>query len=126
MPQLPFLKRETLSLPQALQRGLTLLQWGKLAEAEHLFQQILKVDQAHFYALHLLGIIKIRQGNNQQGVNLLSEALRIRPNAAETHSNLGIALRNLNCLDDALMSYEKALAIKPDYPEALNNRGNAL
>ena len=113
-------------MPQALQRALTLLQWGKLAEAEHLYQQILKVDPAQFDALHLLGIIKVRQGNNQQGVNFMSEALRIRPNAAETHSNLGIALRNLNRLDDALMSYDKALAIKPDYPEALNNRGNAL
>src|SRR6476661_11116119 len=28
--------------------------------------------------------------------------------------------------DDALASYDRALAIKPDYAEALNNKGNLL
>jgi Tfp pilus assembly protein PilF len=32
----------------------------------------------------------------------------------------------LGRLQDALASYDRVLAIKPDYPEALNNRGTAL
>ena len=32
----------------------------------------------------------------------------------------------LKRLEEALASYDKALALKPDYAEALNNRGNAL
>ena len=34
--------------------------------------------------------------------------------------------RDLKRPEEALASYDKALAIKPDYAEALNNRGNAL
>ena len=36
------------------------------------------------------------------------------------------ALQALNRLDDALASYDEALALKPDYPEAFYNRGIAL
>ena len=32
----------------------------------------------------------------------------------------------LKRLEEALASYDKAIALKPDYAEAFNNRGNAL
>ena len=35
-------------------------------------------------------------------------------------------LKELKRLDEALASYDRALGIKPDYAEALYNRGNAL
>ena len=41
-------------------------------------------------------------------------------------NNRGLALTALYRPQDALESYEKAIAIKPDFVEALNNRGNAL
>ena len=41
-------------------------------------------------------------------------------------NNRGNALRELKRFDEALASYDKALALKPDYAEALINRGNAL
>ena len=34
--------------------------------------------------------------------------------------------KDLKRLDEALASYDKAIALKPDYAEAYNNRGNAL
>ena len=36
------------------------------------------------------------------------------------------ALNNLKRLEDALASYDKAIALKPDFGEAYTNRGNAL
>ena len=42
------------------------------------------------------------------------------------HSNHGIVLAALERNEEALASYERALALKPDYAEALYNRGNAL
>ena len=41
-------------------------------------------------------------------------------------SNCGVALSELNRLEDTLASYDHALAIKPGNAKALNNRGNAL
>ncbi|MDP7560673.1 MAG: tetratricopeptide repeat protein, partial [Planctomycetota bacterium] len=42
------------------------------------------------------------------------------------HNNLGNALLNLGKLDEAVASYHKALAIKPNLSEAHNNLGAAL
>ena len=44
--------------------------------------------------------------------------LRIDPKAASAHNNRGNALRELKRLDEALASYDEALALKPDYAEA--------
>ena len=33
---------------------------------------------------------------------------------------------DLKRLEDALVSYDRAIALKPDYAEAYSNRGNAL
>ena len=48
------------------------------------------------------------------------------PNDAAAHANLGLALRQLGRVDEALASHDRALALKPDYAQAHNNRGNAL
>ena len=42
---------------------------------------------------------------------------------AEAHNNLGFTLQQLGRLEEAEVSYTKALTMKPDYAEALYNRG---
>jgi tetratricopeptide (TPR) repeat protein len=39
---------------------------------------------------------------------------------------LGSALYDLECYEEAIASYDQAIAIQPDYPDAWNNRGLAL
>ena len=41
-------------------------------------------------------------------------------------STIAACAAGLKRLDEALASYDKALALKPDYAKAFNNRGNAL
>ena len=51
----------------------------------------------------------------------IEKALQIKPDFAEVHYNLGVALARQGRADEAIAHYEKALASQPDYPEAHNN-----
>jgi predicted O-linked N-acetylglucosamine transferase (SPINDLY family) len=50
----------------------------------------------------------------------------LKPDYAEAFNSRGVVLRELQRLDEALASYDKAIALKPDYATAFNNRGTAL
>ena len=54
------------------------------------------------------------------------KALEIKPDYAEAHINLGIALAGCGRIDEAIAHYQKALEIKPDFAEAHDNLGIAL
>ena len=53
-------------------------------------------------------------------------ALELKPDYAEAHNNLGVALKDQGKLDEAVACYRRALELKPDYAEAHYNLGNAL
>jgi predicted O-linked N-acetylglucosamine transferase (SPINDLY family) len=53
-------------------------------------------------------------------------ALELKPDYAEAHNNLGVALKDQGRLDEAVACYRRALELKPDFAEAPNNLGNAL
>jgi len=54
-------------------------------------------------------------------------ALRIDPDYAQAHANLGLALANSGgSIDQAIAEYEAALRIDPGLAEAHYNLGNAL
>ena len=54
------------------------------------------------------------------------QALTLKPDFAEAHNNLGVALRAQDKLEEAAASYRKAVSLKPDYAEAYNNLGVVL
>ena len=54
------------------------------------------------------------------------EAIRLKPDYAEAHNNLGTALRDKGQLDDAIASHSQAIRLKPDYAEAYGDLGTAL
>jgi protein O-GlcNAc transferase len=99
---------------------------GRLDEAAEICAATLRADSGHFDALHLLGVVKLAQGEPSEAVRMLTEAVKARPRAHEAALNLGLALQKVNRHDAALAQYDRVLALKPMLPEALNNRGNAL
>ncbi len=97
-----------------------------MTQAQALYEDILKSQPAHFEALHLLGVIASQTKNHSLAVELIGKAISICPDNANFHSNLGIALYELNQPDAAVASYDKAIAINSDHAEAHCNRGVAL
>ena len=108
------------------QQALQLHQQGQLAQAQILYEKILKSQPEHFDALHLSGVIAYQTKNPEKAITLIKKAIEICPNNAAFYNNQGITLQELKQFEDAVASYDQAIALKPDYAEAYNNRGNAL
>ena len=72
------------------------------------------------------GVSLYHLGLRDEAIRACREAIRIRPEYAEAHSNLGIALTDKRDLDGAIKECREALSIRPDFAEAHHNMGNAL
>jgi tetratricopeptide (TPR) repeat protein len=54
------------------------------------------------------------------------EAIRLRPDDARAHTNLGNALRDQGKVDEAIAAYREAIRLQPDLAKAHGNLGEAL
>jgi tetratricopeptide (TPR) repeat protein len=101
-------------------------QAGQLAQAELVYRQILAIDPCHAGSLHLLGGIALQTGHNEAAIDLIRKAIAFNRRVPAFHCDLGTALQHQGKRDEAAKSYRQALALEPDYAEALNNLGNVL
>lgn len=99
---------------------------GRLAEAEHLYRQVLAAVPQHPDALHLLGVIASQAGRPDAAADLIRQAIALLPGAGMYHCNLGFALRKLGRAAEAIEALQRSLALQPDFAEAHNNLGLAL
>ncbi len=65
-------------------------------------------------------------GHIDEAVTHYREALRLRPNDAEAHDNLGSALQKQGSDEEAAAHHRQALALNPNFAEAHTNLGNVL
>ncbi len=114
------------SIDEALTTALEMHQSGDLQAAERIYHQILNADPCNADALHLLGVVSHQTGKPHAAVDLIRRAIALNSATASFHCNLGGALRAIQCFDDAVQSYLRALQIQPDYLEAFYNLGNVL
>jgi len=66
------------------------------------------------------------QGRMDEAIAEYREAIRLTPDYAEAHNNLGAALQALRRTDESVAAYREAVRLKPDYATAWNNLGSAL
>ncbi len=109
-----------------LQLAVALHQAGRLAEAQAIYQEVLKLYPQEFNSLHLSGVIALQTGKRDEGLALIDRAIAVNPGSAPAHNNRGNALKDLQRLPEALASYERTLSINPGFVDAWNNRGNVL
>jgi protein O-GlcNAc transferase len=99
---------------------------GDLPRAEQICRRVVDVDGSHVGALHLLGLIAARTGQDDLAGDYLNAAVRLAPDFADAHNILGIVLARQRKLAEAEASFRQALRAKPDHAQAHGNLGSAL
>ena len=74
-------------------QAITLLQAGKLEEAEKVYRDLIAKGSKNHLVYGNLAVIYLMRGDNKQGINLLKNALKLKPNDPVAHNNLGNALQ---------------------------------
>ena len=118
--------------------GLLTVGFGKIELALPFFKTALEAypSNAQFWYSFIVALIKLErlidakvlldQAKHKDIKGEDFDQLEQRLNVADAHYNIGIALQKQNKLEETIVAYNKALALKPDYAEAYNNMGTAL
>ena len=67
-----------------------------------------------------------RTGRIEEAIHHFEQALRLRPDDAEAHTDLGVVLAGMGRIEEATNQFEQALQINPDDAEAHYNLGNVF
>jgi len=111
---------------EAIQRAATACEARDWARAGRIFRRILPARSDDFNALNLMGMIAAQSERGAEAADLLARACTERPDNAAAHYNLEGMLKELGRIEDALASYDRAIALKPWFADAQKNRGDAM
>jgi len=114
------------TIQELLQRGLTLHNSGRTDEAAAIYLAILNVCPLDPDANHLLGLVRLGQGEADKAVELIEKAIEITPNNSVFWGNLGVALRRSERIEEAIAAYQRALQLDPNSADAHFNLGKSL
>jgi len=113
------------TLEQALARAARLLERDPVLAVEQL-DEILQVAAGHPVALQLLAAARSLQGDAQGALDILIPLAQAQPNWAMIHFELGLALGRCGRGQEAIQALHRALALKPDLPQAWRALGDHL
>src|SRR5438034_4858905 len=95
---------ETADPGAKLRHAFALHQRGELQGAERLYREALALMPRHAGALHMLGLVQYQQGRHRTAAELIRASIAIDPAQPAAHSNLALALLELQELTAALAS----------------------
>jgi protein O-GlcNAc transferase len=107
--------KENLDLRSKRARAQALLQGSRLVEARALYQEICDADHLDAEAWLKLGVIAGRLGDAAKALEALQCAARLRPAHIPTLFNLGIALRDSGCVEDAVSLFNHITEVEPQH-----------
>ncbi|WP_421865437.1 tetratricopeptide repeat protein [Motiliproteus sp.] len=115
------------SCGELLNRALNQLQHGRLDQARALCKKCLHLEPDNFNALHLYGVLCLKQSEYERAVDYLKRACDrqqpLRPHA-QAFNNLSVALLNLGRLDAALNAVQDAIKLAGKQLAFIVNRAN--
>src|SRR5690242_9631675 len=94
------------NVPQTLAQAMALHKQGRLADAERLYAAVIAARPDQFDALHLLGVLKLGQGQPAEALRLIAEAMRAKAPSPQVWLNHGLALGALGRNEEAAESFE--------------------
>ena len=109
--------------------GYALLAFGRatlMSDPEALYTTTLQSNPGSGLCEFLIGKVLIDEGKNRPAQEHLLAAIKLDPDYARAHNNLGVTLTNDHRINDAIAQYDEALRLKPNYAEAAYNLGFAL
>ncbi len=101
-----------------LRRADALSQSARPREAYGVLREAARMAPRHAHVLAALGRISGELGDVAGGIEHLRKAVQIDGTKALYHSWLGALLQRVPDIENAEVSYKKALALKPDLPDA--------
>jgi len=111
---------------ELLQEADRLHRQGALVEAASRYREVLRGEPDHATALYRLAVIACQRGDLGEGVELVRRSLASAPREPRAQNLLGMALGRLGQRQDALASFDDAIAGQADFADAHGNRGNVL
>ena len=98
---------------------------GQLALAARGYEAVLACDPQQLDALHLLGVVRRRQGRAGEAESLIRRALALNPGLTAAQYNLGNLLNDLGRYSEAIEAFRQAVAQDGLYVDAWYGMGNA-
>lgn len=115
----------TASLEVALAHATRLLATDPVLAGEQA-SEILRVVGGHPMAVFVLGASHAARGDARQAVQVLEPLVQAQPDWAIAHCELGLALGRAGRGEDAVVALRRAVALKPDLPQAWRALGDHL
>ncbi len=115
-----------MDIQKELQKGIALHRQGELDSAAVIYDAILQSSADHPNALHLGALIQQQQGNSQTAIEMIHRALRNAPYSGLMHYDLGIIYRETEQLELAIKSFQTAIQLDPQQPNAIEMLGKTL
>ena len=101
--------------------GVALLNMGRFADADRVFQNVLTIDPNNAPALQNLGISALRRDDRANAMDYLNRALTLNPKLPNALNTLGVAYADAGQLAEAVDYWNRAVAVDPRQYDALFN-----
>jgi len=103
--------------------GYLYLQKNDLDRGFAKFREVISLDPANAEAYYFIGTIYNIRHNPVKAIEFLKKARDADSEEPETHYRLGLAFSSLDMVNNALLEYERTIALKPSHTNAMNDRG---
>ena len=111
-------------LPKLLEKADQLIEQNKLDAAAFILSEALSNEPQSAEIHHILGLVRIQQGQLEPAIEEQRNAIRLRPDFRYAYSALGDALVALKEYSEAEKVYHQLLRLEPDSAEAYFALGN--